>query len=99
MLKYIIVYAFFIFSFAVTAYPLPVFTGHENSLKVTPADNNYYLATLIGESECYDPTFYDDYILSISKKPVVHFTKIKDTVIDFYFYITDPEDQKFISPS
>lgn len=74
----------------------PVFQGNEEKMKVSPTNKNYYLATLIGESQSYDPTFYDDYILSIDDIPVVHFTKIDGLVLDYFFYIKDPDDLRLI---
>ena len=66
--------------------------GGENRIEVRPTEQNYYLSTLAGESEHYAPTFYDDYLVSLDGKPVVQFTKAGGSPVDFYFFVTAPED-------
>lgn len=85
-----------LFFFQLPSWSAPVFTGKEKELKIRPTKTNYYLATLVEESKFYDPTFYDDYLLTIDDKKVLHFTKIHGEVRDYYFYVKDPDDLKFL---
>ena len=55
----------------------PVFTGKESKIEVKPTNENYYLAALVQESQFYDPTFYDDYLLTLDGKKILHFTKVQ----------------------
>ena len=73
-----------------------ILTGEENSWSVASTDQNYYLASLISESDYYDPTFYDDFLIRLDNKTIAHFTKVAGVVKDFYFYVTEPEDIAFV---
>ncbi|MBN1822733.1 MAG: hypothetical protein JW803_00280 [Endomicrobiales bacterium] len=75
----------------------PIFTGTEKTLEIKPTTQNYYIATLTGEAEFYDPTFYDDYMLTIDGKPVLHFTRLYGEPVDFFYYVSSEDDLKFVS--
>jgi chemotaxis methyl-accepting protein methylase/pimeloyl-ACP methyl ester carboxylesterase len=66
--------------------------GRERGLFIRPTNNNYYIATLLGESEHYDPTFYDDHEVLLGDKPVLQFTQVDGMPVDFYYHVTAPED-------
>ena len=70
--------------------------GTESKISVKPTNNNYYLATLTGESESYDPTFYEDYHLCLDEVPILHFTKNGEHIQDLYYYVSDSEDLKSV---
>lgn len=74
----------------------PIFTQTETNLTAEPTDTNYYLASLTNEEEYYPPTFYEDYLLKLNDKSIAHFTKRGNDIADFYFYIDDADDLKFI---
>lgn len=59
------------------------------TLAVVPAANNYYLASLTGESEYYDPSYYDDYTVLNGSVPVIQYTRLFGRPVDCYFYETD----------
>ena len=61
-------------------------------LRVTPTSVNYYIATLVEESENYAPTFYDDYLVTLDSRAIAHFTRLANEVVDFYFYLSNPEE-------
>jgi|GEM_PF-3245434 chemotaxis methyl-accepting protein methylase len=67
-------------------------SGSPGQIEVKPASANYYLAAFTGESEFYDPTFYDDYLLIIDGKPAAYFTKVDGQPADFYFYSDGEKD-------
>jgi len=81
---------------AAGAFADPILTGKERKIEVKPTNENYYLATLVQESQFYDPTFYDDFLLTLDGKRILHFTKVQGVITDFYYYVTDSEDLNFL---
>jgi chemotaxis methyl-accepting protein methylase/pimeloyl-ACP methyl ester carboxylesterase len=69
--------------------------GDESGIAVRPTNRNYYISTLLGESEHYAPTFYDDHLITLGEKAVGHFTRVDGLPADFYWYVTDPQDVAF----
>lgn len=65
-------------------------------IEVVKTLNNYYLATLVGESEYYAPLFYEDHELLVDGQAVLHFTKINNIILDFYYYITDESELQLL---
>ncbi len=95
--------ALLVVSFLFTGHPCVVFSegnpqAKTHKVRIKQTNVNYNLATLVGEYEFYDPTFYDDYMLSIDGKHVLHFTRIADEIVDFYYYVTDPKEIKSLVP-
>ncbi|MCP4129520.1 MAG: hypothetical protein GY754_00750 [bacterium] len=78
-------------------YAAPLFSENDSNkeISVKPSNFKYYLANIVGES--YNPIFYDDYLVSCAGKPVLHFTRISGSVVDFYYYITHPKDIAFVT--
>lgn len=77
--------------------PLPLraerfFKGDERGVAVRPTNRNQTVATLLGESEHYAPTFYDDHMVTLGDKPVGQFTRVDNAPADFYWHVTDPKD-------
>jgi len=66
-----------------------VSTEAPEKVQISPTNYNYYLATLVGEANYYDPTFYNDYIITYRDKKVGHFTQIGKEPVDFYFFISE----------
>ena len=83
---------------APSVFGAPQFSDSDTALKVEPTAVNYYLNSLVGEDEYYADNFYDDYLITLGGKKLLHFTRDCNTreFIDVYFYVDDPADLKTI---
>lgn len=73
-------------------FPSPFLRAEEKGVQIRPTNRNYYMSTLLGESEHYAPTFYDDYLITLDGKDLGHFTRVDGEPADFYWYVTRPEE-------
>ncbi|MCP4653754.1 MAG: hypothetical protein GY858_10300 [Candidatus Omnitrophica bacterium] len=73
-----------------------IFSAQDSTFHVQTTNVNYYLNSLIGEGEYYADNFYDDYLLTLEGRPVVHFTKKLGNIIDFYFYVENPSNLEVV---
>ena len=75
-----------------------VLSATDTVLKVERSEVNYYLNSLVGEDDYYADNFYDDYLVTLSEKPLLQFTRDSNTgeLRDLYFYVEDPAGLKIV---
>jgi hypothetical protein len=66
--------------------------GEERRVEVKSANDDYSIASLVGETEHYSPAFTDDRVILLDGKPVAQFTVVENAVSDYFWRVEDPDD-------